>query len=218
MKIHKEGYKVILVTLFILMALVLLVMWLIPNPYVRYLLYAGFIIHLLWTMRFFRYPEREVNEGDAYILSSADGKIVALEETYEGEYFKEKRLLISVFMSPYDVHINWYPFSGVVKYVQYHPGLYLVAYHPKSSEENERNSIVLEKEEGKDVLIRQVAGIMARKIVNYAEVNAEAHQGAEFGIIRFGSRVDFYLPLNVDVKVKMHEKVRARRTVIAEFK
>jgi len=115
MKIHKEGYKVILVTLFILMALVLLVMWLIPNPYVRYFLYAGFIIHLLWTMRFFRYPEREVNEGDAYILSSADGKIVALEETYEGEYFKEKRLLISVFMSPYDVHINWYPFSGVGK-------------------------------------------------------------------------------------------------------
>ena len=218
MKIHKEGHKIILVTLLILVILTILVVWLVPNPYVRYFFYAGFMILLLWTIRFFRYPEREVNEGENYILSTADGKIVAIEETPEEEYFKEKRLLISVFMSPMDVHINWYPFSGKVKYVQYHPGKYLVAYHPKSSEENERNSIVIEKEQGKDILIRQVAGIMARKIVNYAKVDDDAVQGAEFGIIRFGSRIDFYLPLDVDVKVKMHEKVRARRTVIAEFK
>ena len=218
MKIHKEGHKIILVTLFILVMLTVLVAWLVPNPYIRYFLYFGFLIHLFWTIRFFRYPERETNEGDNYILSTADGKIVAVEETFEEEYFKEKRLLISVFMSPMDVHINWYPFSGIVKYVKYHPGKYLVAYHPKSSEKNERNSIVIEKDKGKDILIRQVAGFMARKIVNYAQIGDKAQQGAEFGIIRFGSRIDFYLPLDVDIKVKMNEKVRAKRTVIAEFR
>jgi phosphatidylserine decarboxylase len=218
MKIHKEGHKIILVTLLILVILTAFVAWLVPNLYLRYIFYAGFFIHLLWTIRFFRYPEREVNKGENYILSTADGKIVAMEETFEEEYFKEKRLLVSIFMSPLDVHINWYPFDGKVKYVKYHPGRYLVAYHPKSSEKNERNSIVLEKEEGKDILIRQVAGFVARKIVNYAEVNDDACQGAEFGIIRFGSRIDFYLPLNVDLKVKMNEKVQARRTIIAEFK
>ncbi len=218
MKIHKEGYKVILITILMLMVLVLLVMWLVPNPYIRYFLYFGFFVHLLWTMRFFRYPERQVNKGENYILSSADGKIVAIEETFEDEYFKEKRLLISVFMSPFNVHINWYPFSGTVKYVKYHPGKYLVAYHPKSSEKNERNSIVLEKEKGKNVLIRQVAGFMARKIVCYTEADMEAHQGAEFGIIRFGSRVDFFLPVDVEVKVKLGEEVRARKTVLAEFR
>lgn len=218
MKIHKEGHKIILVTLLVLVILTAFVAWLVPYPFLRYLLYAGFFIHLLWTIRFFRYPEREVNKGENYILSTADGKIVAIEETVEEEYFKEKRLLVSVFMSPLDVHINWYPFNGKVKYVKYHPGKYLVAYHPKSSEKNERNSIVIEKEKGKDILIRQVAGFMARKIVNYAEVHDDAIQGAEFGIIRFGSRIDFYLPLDVVLKVKMDEKVRARRTIIAEFR
>ena len=218
MKIHKEGHKIILVTLLIVVILTAFVACLVPYPYIRYILYLGFFVHLMWTIRFFRYPEREVNKGENYILSTADGKIVAIEETIEEEYFKEKRLLVSIFMSPLDVHINWYPFNGKVKYVKYHPGKYLVAYHPKSSEKNERNSIVVEKEKGKNILIRQVAGFVARKIVNYAKVNDDARQGAEFGIIRFGSRIDFYLPLDVDLKVKMNEKVRARRTVIAEFK
>lgn len=121
-------------------------------------------------------------------------------------------------MSPLNVHINWYPFSGIVKYVKYHKGKYLVAYHPKSSELNERNSIVIEKEPGKNVMMRQIAGIMARRIISYTEVNDIAEQGEEFGIIRFGSRVDFYLPLDVDVKVKLNDKVKAQQTVIAEFK
>ena len=121
-------------------------------------------------------------------------------------------------MSPFDVHINWYPFSGLVKYVKYHSGKYLVAYHPKSSELNERNSIVIEKEPGRDVLIRQVAGIMARKIVCYAKESDVIKQGDEFGIIRFGSRVDFFLPLNIDIKVKLDDKVRAQKTIIAQFK
>lgn len=156
--------------------------------------------------------------GIDHILSTADGKVVAIEETYEEEYFKENRLLISVFMSPFNVHINWYPFNGVVKYVKYHEGKYLVAYHPKSSELNERNSIVVEKEPSKNILIRQIAGIMARRIISYANEGEVIEQGEEFGIIRFGSRVDFYLPLNVDVKVKLNEKVTAQQTVIAEFK
>ncbi len=218
MRIHKEGYKIILVTFFILIILSMLVVWFIPNPFVRYIFYFGFLLHLLWTMRFFRSPKRNVNQGENYILSSADGKVVAIEETYEDEYFKEKRLLISVFMSPFDVHINWYPFSGLIKYIKYHSGKYLVAYHPKSSELNERNSIVIEKEPGKDVLLRQVAGIMARKIVCHTKVSEVIKQGDEFGIIRFGSRVDFFLPLNVDVKVKLHDKVRAQETIIAQFK
>lgn len=218
MRIHKEGYKIILITFFILIVLSMLVAWLIPYPYLRYFLYFGFFIHLLWTMRFFRYPQRKVNMGIDHILSTADGKVVAIEETYEEEYFKENRLLISVFMSPFNVHINWYPFNGVIKYVKYHEGKYLVAYHPKSSEINERNSIVVEKEPGKNILIRQIAGIMARRIISYANEGEVIEQGEEFGIIRFGSRVDFYLPLNVDVKVKLNEKVTAQQTVIAEFK
>jgi len=218
MRIHKEGYKIILVTFFILIILSMLAVWFIPYPAIRYILYFGFLLHLLWTMRFFRDPKRNVNQGDNYILSSADGKVVTIEETYEDEYFKEKRLLISVFMSPFNVHINWYPFNGLIKYVKYHSGKYLVAYHPKSSELNERNSIVIEKEPGKDVLIRQVAGIMARKIVCYAKESEVIKQGDEFGIIRFGSRVDFYLPLNADVKVKLDESVRAQETIIAQFK
>lgn len=218
MRIHKEGYKIILITFFILIVLSMLVSWLIPYPYFRYFLYFGFFIHLLWTMRFFRYPQRNVNMGIDHILSTADGKVVAIEETYEEEYFKENRLLISVFMSPFNVHINWYPFNGVVKYVKYHEGKYLVAYHPKSSELNERNSIVVEKEPSKNILIRQIAGIMARRIISYANEGEVIEQGEEFGIIRFGSRVDFYLPLNVDVKVKLNERVKAQQTVIAEFK
>ena len=218
MRIHKEGYKIILVTFFILIILSMLAVWFIPCPAIRYILYFGFLLHLLWTMRFFRDPKRNVNQGDNYILSSADGKVVTIEETYEDEYFKEKRLLISVFMSPFNVHINWYPFSGLIKYVKYHSGKYLVAYHPKSSELNERNSIVIEKEPGKDVLIRQVAGIMARKIVCYAKKSEVIKQGDEFGIIRFGSRVDFYLPLDVDVNVKLDDEVRAQETIIAQFK
>lgn len=218
MRIHREGYKIITITFFILLVLVMLVNWLIPYPYVRYFLYFGFFVHLIWTMRFFRYPQREINLGENHILSSADGTIVTIEEIYEEEYFKESRLLISVFMSPFNVHVNWFPFNGIVKYVKYHSGKYLVAYHPKSSELNERNSIVLEKVPGKDVMIRQIAGVMARRIISNAKEGAIAVQGEEFGIIRFGSRVDFYLPIDVNVKVKLNDKVKAQQSVIAEFK
>ena len=171
----------------------------------------------IWVVLFFRVPIRKVNVGE-HILSTADGEVVAIEEVYEKEYFKEKRIMVSVFMSPFNVHVNWYPFSGIVKHVEYHPGKFLIAHHPKSSELNERNSIVLEQAPGKDVLIRQVAGIMARRIICYSNPGDNAVQGKELGIIRFGSRVDFFLPLGSQVDVGMNQKVKAQRTVIGRFK
>ncbi len=190
---------------------------LVPLPIVvRDVFITIFSILFIWTLYFFRFPNRETNLGD-HILSSADGTIVAIEEVFEPEYFKENRLQISVFMSGFDVHVNWYPFDGIIRYTKYHEGKYLLARHPKSSEQNERSSIVLEKEKGKDVLIRQVAGIMARRIVYYSKVNQRVKQGDEIGMIRFGSRVDFFLPLGSKSVVEIGQKVRAKRTVLAYF-
>ncbi len=217
MKLHREGYKIILITFAILVLLTAGVAFLIPIPFIRYFLYFGFFIHLAWTMRFFRVPKRTVNSGDNHILASADGEVVVIEEVYEHEFFKDQRIQVSVFMSPFNVHVNWYPCDGKVVYTKYHPGKYLIAKHPKSSLHNERNSIVVEKSPGKAVLARQVAGIMARRIISYANVGDTAKQGEEFGIIRFGSRVDFFLPIDTKVNVKMGEQVRAQKTVIAEF-
>jgi len=218
MKIHKEGYKIILITFIILILLVTGVAFLIPIPIVRYILYFGFLIHLGWTMRFFRLPKRVINIGENHILASADGEVVAIEEVYEYEYFKDQRMQVSVFMSAFNVHVNWYPIDGEVVYTKYHPGKFLIAKHPKSSLHNERNSIVVQKSPGKAILARQIAGIMARRIISYAKVGDTAKQGEEFGIIRFGSRVDFFLPVDAIVKVKMGQQVRAQKTVIAEFK
>jgi len=218
MKIHREGIKIIGVTFVILVVLAAAIALFIPFPYVRYFLYLGLFIHFLWTMRFFRVPSRTINSSNNHILASADGEVVVIEEVYEHEYFKDKRLQVSVFMSPFNVHVNWYPIDGEVVYTKYHPGKYLIAKHPKSSLHNERNSVVVEKSPGKAVLARQIAGIMARRIICYAQVGDKAKQGGEFGIIRFGSRVDFFLPLNAKIKVKMGQQVRAQRTVIAEFK
>jgi phosphatidylserine decarboxylase len=216
MRFHKEGYRIIAQSLIINAGLLAMVL-LLPFPiYLKYILAIVFLSLIAWTFFFFRVPNREVNTGD-HILSSADGEIVTIEEIYEPEYFKEKRLQISVFMSGLNVHVNWYPFSGSVKYTNYHEGKYLLARHPKSSEKNERSSIVLEKEEGKDVLIRQVAGIMARRIVYYGNPGDKVKQGEELGIIRFGSRVDFFLPVGTVPNVKIGQNVRAQRTVLAYF-
>jgi len=217
MKFHKEGYSVIGTT-FIVLALLSVGIWFMQLfPYVKYFLFFGFFVLLSWTVYFFRYPERPINKGDNNVLSTADGKIVVIEEVLEEEYFNEKRLMISVFMSPMNVHINWYPFNGEVKYAKYHPGRYFIAYNPKSSEHNERTSVVVEKEDGKDVLIRQVAGVMARRVVCYSKKGDVVNQGEEMGMIKFGSRIDFFLPLDVKVNVKMGQKVTAQQTVIAYF-
>jgi len=216
MRIHREGFQIILITILIVVVAWLLVKNYVPYTMIRYGLLAGLLILLLWVVRFFRMPKRTINYGD-HILSSADGKIVAIEEVDESEYFNGRRMMISVFMSPFDVHVNWYPFDGTVKYSKYHPGRFLIAHHPKSSELNECTSVILEKSQDENVLIRQVAGVMARRIICYAQPNTQVKQGEEMGIIRFGSRVDFFLPTDVQVKVKMGQTVRAQKTVIAEF-
>jgi len=216
MKIHKEGYRVIRNSFFINGIIVALLV-LLPLPLgVKLPFISVFVIFFAWTLFFFRVPNRVPNRGD-HVLSSADGTIVAIEKVYEPEYFKEKRMQISVFMSGFDVHVNWYPFDGIIRYTKYHEGKYLLARHPKSSEHNERSSIVLEKEKGKDVLIRQVAGFMARRIVFYSEVGQRVEQGEEIGMIRFGSRVDFFLPADAIPAVKIGQRVVAKRTIIAYF-
>ncbi len=216
MTLHKEGHKIIINSFLINLVLVLIFAYLPILSWVKIVLILLPVLSFAWTLFFFRVPQREVNTGN-HILSSADGTIVAIEETFVDEYFKDKRLQISVFMSGFDVHVNWYPFDGTIKYTKYHEGNYYLARHPKSSELNERSSIVLEKEKGKDVLIRQVAGIMARRIVYYAKPGDQVKQGEELGMIRFGSRVDFYLPVGTKVDVKLGQNVKAQRTVLAHF-
>jgi phosphatidylserine decarboxylase len=217
MKLHKEGYSVMLVTLLVIAILSIATWFFIPWKTLQILIYIGFFVELIWTISFFRVPDRTINLNENHVLSSADGKIVAIEEVTETEFFKDKRIMVSVFMSPFNIHVNWYPFNGKIIYTKYHPGKFLLAYNPKSSTDNERNSIVLEKEPGKSVLIRQIAGLMARRIVSMAKPDDKVNQGEEFGIIKFGSRVDLFLSTDVNVNVKIGEKVCAQKTVIAYF-
>lgn len=216
MKIHKEGFLIIAFAFVLLSFLSYISIALVPFAWLTYFLVFSFLVVFLWVVLFFRVPLRKINYGN-HILATADGEVVAIEEVFEKEHFKEKRIMVSVFMSPFNVHVNWYPFDGKVTHVEYHPGKFLIAHHPKSSELNERNSIVLEKEPGKDILIRQVAGIMARRIICYSKPGDTAVQGKELGIIRFGSRVDFFLPLGSKIEVGMNQKVKAQLTVIAKF-
>lgn len=215
MKIHREGYKIIAATLIFIGFLALGIDRFVPIENVRYLLYLALAAEFFWTIYFFRVPNRTVNHNENTVLSSADGKIVAIEEVVEDEYFKTSCTMVSVFMSPFNVHVNWYPIDGAVTYTQYHPGKYLAAYNPKSSTLNERNTVVVTNKHGQSVLMRQIAGVMARRIISYAKPGDRAKQGAEFGIIRFGSRVDFYLPKEAEIKVKLGDKVVAKKSVIA---
>jgi phosphatidylserine decarboxylase len=217
MRIHREGYLIILISTISVVVVWLLIDNYIHIPLIRYILLAGLILFLIWVIRFFRYPERKINFGE-HILSTADGKVVAIEEVNETEYFDEKRLMVSIFMSPFNVHVNWYPFDGEIKYSKYHPGRFLIAHHPKSSELNECTTVVLESEPGKNVLIRQVAGFLARRIICYSKAGDKVKQGEEMGIIRFGSRVDFFLPVGTQIDVKIGQKVVAQKTVIGKFK
>lgn len=217
MKIHHEGYKIILVTVIVVGILGFLANQYIPDDYIRLFLLIGLGIELLWTISFFRVPARKTNVTANAILSAADGKVVTIEEVEETEYFSGKCMMVSVFMSPFNVHVNWYPMDGDVAYTQYHPGKYLAAYNPKSSTLNERNTVVVTNKQGKSVLMRQIAGVMARRIISYAKTGDVAQQGGEFGIIRFGSRVDFFMPTTAKLEVKIGDKVKAKQTVIARF-
>ncbi|MCX6294818.1 MAG: phosphatidylserine decarboxylase family protein [Bacteroidetes bacterium] len=218
MKFHKEGIPSLIITLIVTAIINALTLFFCgAYPIIIWLGYALSAFLLITILQFFRNPTRSITINENHIIAPADGKIVVIEEVLESEYFNDKRLQISIFMSPLNVHINRYPISGIVKYAKYHPGLFLVAWHPKSSTENERTTIVVKHKNGQEILFRQIAGAMARRIVNYAKENDTAKQGNEFGFIKFGSRVDLLLPTNVKVKVGLEQKVTGRQTVIATF-
>ena len=219
-RLHEEGTRAILITLAVVAATVGLVNWLWPSQtYWHYLLYVFEIMVLILTIRFFRVPIwRKTTKVEDAVLAPADGVIAANEVVMEDEYFHDKRRQVSIFMSIYNVHINFFPFDGEVTYYKYHPGKFLVAFKPKSSTDNEHNSIVIKDEKGRKVLMRQIAGFVARRIVCDLQPGDKAEVGEEFGMIRFGSRVDVFLPLDADIKVKIGDKVRTKETVLALLK
>ncbi len=213
---HKEGFKIIFIALVIVIGASLLANVFVEDPTFRGGIIISLIIFLLLVLQFFRNPKRNFLVHPDYVLSSVDGKVVVIEEVFEKEYFNDKRLQVSVFMSPINVHITRYPVGGKVVYSKYHPGKYLVAWHPKSSEENERTTVVVNNEAFGDILFRQVAGALAKRIVNYAEINQQVEQATDSGFIKFGSRVDIYLPLNAKIIVTLNQKVKGGITIIAE--
>ena len=218
MKIHKEGRTSLIIATILVLAAVTVVQ-LITNGFhwSHIIFYAALFVTWSIILYFFRYPSRIINGNDEQILSPADGKIVVVKEVMLNEYFGEKRLQVSVFMSPLNVHINYFPFSGIVKYFKYYPGKYLFAWAPKSSDINERTSIVIEHSDGKNALVRQIAGALARRIVWYCEEGNDAKQGDQLGFIKFGSRVDLFLPLTTNVLVKEGDKVVGGQTVIGTW-
>lgn len=218
MKFHREGYpSLLLVFVFTVVLNSSIYLFLNDYPSIKIIGYCISFFLLLVILQFFRNPSRNFVATNNTIISPADGKVVVIEEVEETEYFHEKRLQVSVFMSPVNVHINRYPIGGIVKYFKYHPGLYLVAWHPKSSTENERTTVVVEDEKGRKVLFRQVAGALAKRIVFFNQEGYLAKQTEECGFIKFGSRVDLYLPLDVKLNIKLNEKVKGGITQIAEF-
>lgn len=219
-RLHEEGTKAILITLAIVAATVALVNWFWPAQTLwHYALYVFEFVVLILTIRFFRVPIwRKTTIVENAVLAPADGMIAANEEVFEDEYFHDKRRQISIFMSIYDVHVNFFPFDGKVTYYKYHPGKYLLAFNPKSSSDNERNTIVLKDKKGREILVRQIAGFVARRIVCDLKAGDDAVAGEELGMIRFGSRVDVFLPLDAEVKVKMNHRTVGKETVLAVLK
>jgi phosphatidylserine decarboxylase len=212
--IHREGYIsifIIIVVCFIINSIT----YYIDAEWVKVFGYVLSAFLLIMILQFFRNPKVTVEKNDKHILAPADGKVVVIEETEENEYFKDKRIQVSIFMSPVNVHVNRLPVSGMVKYVKYHPGLFLVAWHPKSSTENERTTVVIDHHGKFEVLVRQIAGALARRICYYVREGYKAEQGAEFGFIKFGSRVDLFLPLGTQINVGLNETVKGGKTVIA---
>ena len=214
---HKEGYQIIMTTFVLTVAITVLAEYNIDLKLLKIGVQLLAVIMLILVLQFFRNPKRHTDLNDKQVISPVDGKVVVIEEVFEKEYFKEKRLQVSVFMSPLNVHVTRYPIGGKVLYSKYHPGKYLVAWHPKASEENERTTVVVENKTYGKVLHRQIAGALAKRIVNYAKVNDKPTQGDESGFIKFGSRVDLYLPLDTKIKVKLNQKVSGGESVIAEI-
>jgi phosphatidylserine decarboxylase len=217
MKLHREGMTWILISLLLFIASTVTMVAFFDYTWPTFLVSAFFLFFLVVFLQFFRLPGRDISRGDTKIVAPCDGKVVVIEKVFEPEYLKTEVMQISIFMSPVNVHANWYPVDGVVEYVKYHPGKYLVAWHPKSSTENERSTVVVKRRDGKKILVRQIAGILARKICTYAKVNLVTKQGAELGFIKFGSRVDVFVPLESTIKVKINQKVTGSVDTIAEL-
>ncbi|MEZ7993491.1 MAG: phosphatidylserine decarboxylase family protein [Flavobacteriaceae bacterium] len=212
---HKEGFKIITTVFLISAILAVSAHFLIDNEYLEKGVLIIVLIVLFLILQFFRNPKRDFKLNTNQVLSAVDGKVVVIEEVFEKEYFKDKRLQISVFMSPLNVHVTRYPVSGSVVYNKYHPGKFLVAWHPKSSEENERTTVVVKSLEFGEIMHRQIAGAVAKRIVNYAEEGQEVFQTSDSGFIKFGSRVDIFLPLGTKINVKLDQKVKGGITVLA---
>jgi len=216
MRFHREGNKIIATTLLALLVINAAAIWWLSAAYTAIIIMASLIVAVL-VLQFFRVPKRHPTTGDNLVISPADGKVVAIEVVDEPEVLGDKRLQISIFMSPLNVHINWFPISGEVSYHKYHPGKYLVAWHPKSSTENERTTVVVRHKSGVEVLFRQIAGAVARRIICYPRQGDAAVQGTEFGFIKFGSRVDVFLPVDTEVKVELDQVVKGSVSVLAEL-
>lgn len=217
MNIHKEGYKIIPVAALIIGLLYALLYWLIPFMIIQAILGVAALVLFILVVRFFRDPEFPLTVNENQIIAPADGKVVVIEETTETEYLKDRRIQVSIFMSPLNVHVNRSPISGVISYFKYHPGKFLVAWHPKSSTDNERTSIGIKLPSGVEIMMRQVAGAVARRICFYSEAGKPVAQNEKFGFIRFGSRIDLYLPLDAKVNVKIGDISYGGRTVVAEL-
>ena len=204
------------ITAIILIAINLISYSFINVYWIKFAILIACVLFFLLIIQFFRNPKRTTKHNNEHIIAPVDGKVVAIEEVYEKEYFKDNRLQISIFMSPINVHVTRHPVGGKVTYSKYHPGKFLVAWHPKSSEENERTTVVVKNDVAGEILYRQIAGAMAKRIVNYAEVDTEVVQGSDSGFIKFGSRVDVFVPVGTKVKVEINQKVQGGVSVIAD--
>ena len=212
---HKEGFKIILIATFIVGIGIIAIENFVSINWINKSLSVLLLLFYIIILQFFRNPKRNTVQNNHHIIAPVDGKVVVIEEVFEKEYFKDKRLQISIFMSPLNVHVTRYAVSGKVNYSKYHPGKYLVAWHPKASEDNERTTIVVENPEIGEILYRQIAGALAKRIVNYAKPEMQVIQGSDAGFIKFGSRVDLFLPLNTVVNVQLNDKVKGGEQIIA---
>jgi phosphatidylserine decarboxylase len=217
MKIHRQGHKIIFIIFCVYSIILFIVFNYIKNPVVSPVVSILFVFSFLFVIWFFRAPKRILRNDENLVYASADGKVVAIEEITEDEYFKDTRIQISIFMSPLNVHVNYYPVSGTIEYLKYHKGKYLVAWHPKSSTLNERATIVIKSVKNKNIMVRQIAGAVARRILTNAIEGESVKQGDELGFIRFGSRVDLVLPAGTKILTSINNKVKGKKTVIAEI-
>lgn len=213
---HKEGTKILTISFLSLLGINLLANYYITNNMLIYIVLGISLVLFFLVAQFFRNPKRGIKKSDDYVVSPVDGKVVAIEEVEEKEYFKDKRIQVSIFMSPINVHVTRYPLGGSITYSKYHPGKFLVAWHPKSSEENERTTVVIKTKNYGEILYRQIAGAVAKRIVNYAAEGQMVKQGNDSGFIKFGSRVDLFLPLDAKINVELNQKTRGGETIISK--